>query len=279
MKRTRTRDASVCSAVIAAGLWASPALSGPTWPEGPEAGALPGSAQKVYGPGAIFLIVGDLSGPSPAPVADRGLTGDFQDMYLIKIVDPVSFLAATDPNFDGFADFDTQLFLFTGPDHPDGPGLGVFGNDDSPSAPGGQSLITNNVDDGSTPPPLVGGVHYYLAISGAGSDPVSAGGAIFNLALPNERSGPDGPGGGMPIQAWSGPGDFGSYGISLQGVEAQTFCPNSDINNDGITDTADLGLLIGDFGSAGGLADLNFDGVVDTADLGLLISTFGVECL
>ena len=53
-----------------------------------------------------------------------------------------------------------------------------------------------------------------------------------------------------------------------------------DINGDNIIDTADLGILIGQFGQAGmGLsADLNGDGVVDTADLGQLIGSFGTVC-
>ncbi len=52
-------------------------------------------------------------------------------------------------------------------------------------------------------------------------------------------------------------------------------CPG-DINGDGVTDTADLGILIADFGNAGvSPADLNGDLVVDTADLGILIASFG----
>ncbi len=49
-----------------------------------------------------------------------------------------------------------------------------------------------------------------------------------------------------------------------------------DINRDGVTDTADLGLMIAQFGGPG-LADLNLDGVVDTADLGTLIANFGAN--
>lgn len=47
-----------------------------------------------------------------------------------------------------------------------------------------------------------------------------------------------------------------------------------DINRDGVTDTADLGVMISSFGGSG-LADLNLDGVIDTADLGILIANFG----
>ena len=54
-------------------------------------------------------------------------------------------------------------------------------------------------------------------------------------------------------------------------------CP-TDLNGDGVTDTADLGLLISQFGTAGPTADINGDGVVDTADLGILIGAFGSAC-
>jgi len=51
-----------------------------------------------------------------------------------------------------------------------------------------------------------------------------------------------------------------------------------DINGDGVTDTADLGLLIGAFGTSNAGADINGDGTVDTADLGLLIGVFDAPC-
>jgi hypothetical protein len=47
----------------------------------------------------------------------------------------------------------------------------------------------------------------------------------------------------------------------------------TDINADGVTDGADLGLLLGAWGSEG--ADLNGDGVTDGADLGLLLGAWG----
>ena len=47
-----------------------------------------------------------------------------------------------------------------------------------------------------------------------------------------------------------------------------------DINGDCVVDTADLGILIGLFGTNDPAADLNGDGVVDTADLGLLLAGF-----
>ncbi|MCB9847870.1 MAG: hypothetical protein H6814_05595 [Phycisphaeraceae bacterium] len=46
-----------------------------------------------------------------------------------------------------------------------------------------------------------------------------------------------------------------------------------DLNGDGLVDTADLGILIAQFGGPG-TADLDGDGVVSTADLALLIASF-----
>jgi hypothetical protein len=50
-----------------------------------------------------------------------------------------------------------------------------------------------------------------------------------------------------------------------------------DINGDGVVDTADLGILIGVFGTNTPGADINGDMIVDTADLGILIGNFGSE--
>lgn len=47
-----------------------------------------------------------------------------------------------------------------------------------------------------------------------------------------------------------------------------------DLNGDAVVDGADLGLLLGAWGTTGP-ADLNGDGVVDGADLGLLLSLWG----
>lgn len=47
-----------------------------------------------------------------------------------------------------------------------------------------------------------------------------------------------------------------------------------DMNSDDLIDGADLGLLLGAWGSADEAADLNADGVVDGADLGLLLGAW-----
>jgi hypothetical protein len=59
-------------------------------------------------------------------------------------------------------------------------------------------------------------------------------------------------------------------------LELDTSCL-TDISGDGVTDGADLGILLGAWGF-GGAADLNGDGVVDGADLGILLGNWGVSC-
>ena len=68
-----------------------------------------------------------------------------------------------------------------------------------------------------------------------------------------------------------------TYGRGVYTTALLACCPG-DLNNDGVIDTADLGILIGAFGSSNPIADINVDGVVDTADLGALIGVFGTSC-
>ncbi|MCB9838251.1 MAG: hypothetical protein H6813_02840 [Phycisphaeraceae bacterium] len=75
---------------------------------------------------------------------------------------------------------------------------------------------------------------------------------------------------GSPLDGFSGT-TFGLVRITTD------LCP-TDLNNDGVTDTSDLGILLSNFGGPGPLGDLNNDGVVDTADLGLLLNQFGTQC-
>jgi len=49
----------------------------------------------------------------------------------------------------------------------------------------------------------------------------------------------------------------------------------ADLNGDGIVDGADLGALLGAWGSTDPSADLNGDGIVDGADLGSLLGAWG----
>ncbi len=52
----------------------------------------------------------------------------------------------------------------------------------------------------------------------------------------------------------------------------------SDINGDLTVDTADLGILIANFGTDHPYSDVNNDEIVNTADLGTLIGEFGQSC-
>ncbi|MCB9837852.1 MAG: hypothetical protein H6813_00800 [Phycisphaeraceae bacterium] len=70
----------------------------------------------------------------------------------------------------------------------------------------------------------------------------------------------------------------GGTTTSTPGVFSFTTGLIADLNNDGVVDTADLGLMLGVFGSAGPLGDLNGDNIVDTADLGVLLDGFGQGC-
>lgn len=79
---------------------------GPEWVEDNDAGSLPIDAQITAGNGGMQGIQGILEGG--AYPGD----GDFEDMFLIRILDPAIFSVRTDIDGDGQADFDTQLWLF-----------------------------------------------------------------------------------------------------------------------------------------------------------------------
>jgi hypothetical protein len=55
------------------------------------------------------------------------------------------------------------------------------------------------------------------------------------------------------------------------------FSPPGDLNSDGIVDGADLGIMLGDWGTVGpSPSDLNSDGIVDGADLGILLGSWSI---
>ena len=54
--------------------------------------------------------------------------------------------------------------------------------------------------------------------------------------------------------------------------------PEGDVNGDGCVDTADLLIVLFNFGNAGGQGDVNCDGIVDTADLLAVLFNFGAGC-
>ncbi|HMN97622.1 MAG TPA: hypothetical protein PKC43_13030 [Phycisphaerales bacterium] len=67
--------------------------------------------------------------------------------------------------------------------------------------------------------------------------------------------------------------DASCIAVAMQACDLAPPCP-TDLNGDGVTDGADLGILLGQWGGPGS-ADFNGDGVVDGADLGTLLGGWG----
>lgn len=159
------------------------------WDEAGDAGALPAYGQLPLGAGPLTLISGTLA---------AGVQSD-ADMYLIQIDDPVAFHASTTSP----TGLDSQLFLF------DLEGRGItFSDNDGPSP---QASISG----ASIPTPG----KYWLAVSGAGREPLAATGLIWNdLPLgPAERA-PDGLRQREFVDGWAGFGPAGDYSIVLIGA-------------------------------------------------------------
>ncbi len=71
---------------------------------------------------------------------------------------------------------------------------------------------------------------------------------------------------------WKGPGT--TCGDANGNGSADSCEHTGDINGDGKVNGADLGMLLGDFGSSAARSDLNHDGIVDGADIGLLLGNW-----
>ncbi len=279
--------------VVAITLTATATASGPKYTEMGDAGSDPGGSQPTVGNGTLTAINGGLG--------SSALFGgiDFEDMFLINIVDPMKFRVTTDPadpelmDLNPFCNFNSQLWLFqpTSADPLDA--LGFLGNDDHPAVPGSLlSLLIPVPTDGS--PPLVEAGCYYIAISRSiffdpkenRNDPVGGDEMnpeeIFNQLIPTEISGPDGPGGMVPISGWTGDkgGAFdGAYRIALRGVEfAVSPCP-ADFDNSGDVGVKDLLFLLGAWGPCPPKgdcpADFDDSGDVGVKDLLFLLGAWG----
>jgi hypothetical protein len=199
--------------LVPLGCLSAPALAGPDWLEQGDAGSFLASAQAVVGLGTPQKISGSLSNGSAFTDGDGapgGLTlPDFEDVYIIRIDQPATFSFTTSN-----ASFDTQLFLFNIT-----LGTQLFGlmANDSANLMTTSAQITTASTDGTGVKVANPGL-YAIAVTGAGRYPTSLGGAIFNLAVPAEISGPDGPGGINAHNGWAGDGAVGDYEIDLEGI-------------------------------------------------------------
>jgi hypothetical protein len=252
-------------------------LAGPEWMEMGEAGNQPANAQAVTGNGSdpVTKITGRLSGTDVL----RGSSGmfDFQDMYLIKIVNPEGFRASTLGDFGGFAGFDAQLFLFKVSGEGLLANLNVTTFDEHP-------LLLPFSNDGTevqiTSPGL-----YLLAISGFPSFPRNPDGPLFHFDTQTEVSGPDGNGGSGPINAWTGPGEDGRYSIGLVGVVGipvnELGCNEADIAEPyGVLDFSDVLVFLSQYGA--GILDFTDlappFGVLDFSDITAFLTAFAQGC-
>ncbi len=254
-----------------------PAGAGPDFVEGMcpggQAGSGPSGACSVIGVGNVLSISGNISAPFGPGAAD------LEDMYLILITDPLAFSASTVG--PGTA-FDTQLWLFLA--DPGGvlDGTGLLGNNDV-SAVDDASMLGPMSNDG-TGIVLTGGL-YYLAISGgsapppppfqSGRFPIVLGlGNIFDFMMdPTQISGPDGPGGMVPMDGlWEGEGEVGSYVIALEGVSfIEPPCPwDCEPLPDGSIGINDFLTLLGQWALLGASCDFDGGGVGITDFLKLL---------
>lgn len=250
--------------------WGEAWAFGPDWDEIGDAGATPAKAQRLIGAGAVQSISGAL-----AFALASGEDEDLQDMYLVRIEQPtvITFSASTDTSLNGAADFDTRLWLFNAD------GFGLLANDDAGRSVSQSTLLDASTDGTGiiiTKPGL-----YFLAVSGAGTEPFSGGDdddSIFVFASPTEVSGPDGLGGGAPIEQWANDGDQGNYVIALTGV---ALIAPGDLNGDGAVNVDDLLGVINAWGkcadcvAAPCLADFNGDCVVNVDDLLNVINNWG----
>ena len=222
-----TRRSIVALSVTAcAAAFVTPTLAGPQWIEGsagllPDAGSVPSSAQ---GP---FDALGSPGSPTPLAgitgslfVNPDGVSGDLEDMYKIRIRNPLAFRAST--FVDGApADttFDSEIFLFRAD------GRGLLANDDAMIGERGSSIAQPATD--GTGQTIPGPGLYFVAVAFRARVPVNAvGDPLFSPSSPTEVSGPDGPGGAFPIDSWIGapqgrgftePGQY-QYTIHFEGA-------------------------------------------------------------
>jgi MYXO-CTERM domain-containing protein len=197
-----------CSFAIALAT-ASVAFAGPVWELDytDDAKDTASTAQAITA-STLTQINGKLTGT--ALVGDS----DFVDMYLVKVFQPsiVSFSTAGGA-FGGYANFDSQLFLFRADGDIQNPkALAALANRNaSPENEG--AFIGNESTDGSFKIDAPG--LYFIAIAGVGAQPI---GKNSNALWPNLGSLEVGFGGLLPHVTWGQQGATGEYSIRVTGV-------------------------------------------------------------
>lgn len=168
----------ILAAVLVAGLaLVADRAAAQTWTEIGDAGDLVSTAQGTVGSGSLTTIAGSLSSPTDV------------DVYCIK--------AGPTVRIPGIPVVSLQCVVIQGPNVWvfDPNALGISTNE---TCQAGVKQLTNN-----TIPAVVSQGTYYVAVSYYGMNPFSAGGSIWQSAIPGERA-PDGPGAAGALMGWSG---------------------------------------------------------------------------
>jgi MYXO-CTERM domain-containing protein len=209
---------TLIAGLCALGLIGATATAGPEFeePTDGDAGSSLSTATSVGASngGQVGVIRGEIKGSQVG-----GLVGDWQDLYRIRIIDPLYFTAKTNPDLGAGDLMDPMLFLFNA----EGVGIAAMNNHSTSNF---AAQILN--DNGQGEPIFLEAGIYYLAITSAMSEAIGRWnnevGPIFEMGLPEHFIGQWGPGGDFQhgaLDGWTPPTDennFGRYEIILTGV-------------------------------------------------------------
>jgi len=238
-----TKQVLIRAAVATTLVAVSVATAGPDHNETGDAGSLRSTAQKVTKFCSDQTLV-SIAGSLPTSASAVAGAEDLEDMFLIRIVDPMHFEAKITPPKNcpaltpdccppvppnccspGTPECcpsgtpDLQLWLF----RPDGPvdAFGLLSNDDGFAGCGTPHLVSTAKDLEGATIPAPG--EYLLAISRKGRFPTAGGKPIFSVADPTDVSSADGLGGDDPHDNWDwvgSPTTGAAYFIDVVGAEA-----------------------------------------------------------
>ncbi|MDJ0536422.1 MAG: filamentous hemagglutinin N-terminal domain-containing protein [Xenococcaceae cyanobacterium MO_207.B15] len=190
------------------------------------------------------LFVSDTPGEALESISGNISSTEDVDLFQIYLTGEGTFSATT---VNPETTLDTQLFLF------DADGLGIYANEDQ----AGCNCFQATLPAGDVLTPTEPGV-YYLGISTFGDNAVSSGGEIFPSSSEagfEAIKTPTGDGGLLPLSAWIGGLEQGSYKINLTGVEAAETTVLESIQPIGNSGSINLNAT----------GDININGIVDTS--------------